>query len=180
MNDDEGDDCGHADEVDQPRTLKAVEQRRQLGELYRLPHRPAGQHLHDDHQDDAGIEQSLHGIVPRYVLMREAEAQRLADLGKDFARANRKELAAEAAREESISNVDQPVHHQDPHGEEMPLQRTLRLASDRDPLRKMQPAEQHFVIVDLPSAADHEDHRKRVDPVHDAHRQGMQPPAAFG
>jgi hypothetical protein len=56
----------------------------------------------------------------------------------------------------------------------MPLQCALRLAADRDPVRKMQPAEQDFVVINFPSAADHDDHRKRVDPMHDAHRQWMQ------
>ena len=38
-------------------------------------------------------------------------------------------------------------------------------------LGKVQPAEQDLVVVDLPAARDHDDHRDGIGPVHDAERQ---------
>src|SRR5204862_4472808 len=68
---------------------------------------------------------------------------------------------------DSVEEIGQSVDHQNPHGEEMPLQRALRLAADRDPFGKMQPAEHHFVVVNFPSAADHDEHGNGVGPMHD-------------
>ena len=57
----------------------------------------------------------------------------------------------------------------------MPLQAVLRPFADHDHIGEMQPAKDHIVVVDLPSAADHDENGERVDPMHDAHRQRMQP-----
>jgi hypothetical protein len=40
----------------------------------------------------------------------------------------------------------------------------------------MKPAEQHVVVVDPPAAADHDEYRQRVDPMHDAKWERMQLP----
>jgi len=52
--------------------------------------------------------------------------------------------------------------------------RALCLAAERDPVGEMQPPEEHLVVVDLPAAADHDDHGDGVGPVHHPQRQGMQ------
>ena len=49
----------------------------------------------------------------------------------------------------------------------------VALAADGDRIRKMQPAEQHLVVIDLPAAADHDEHRDGIDPVHDPDWQWM-------
>jgi len=55
------------------------------------------------------------------------------------------------------------------------LQSVLRPFADDDGIGKAQKAEQDVVVVDLPTAADHDEDRERIDPMHDAHRQWMQP-----
>ena len=40
----------------------------------------------------------------------------------------------------------------------------------------MQPAKNYVVVIDPPAAADHDENRQRVDPMHDPHRQRMQLP----
>ena len=161
--------------MDEARGLEAAEQRGQFGKLHRLPDREAGEHLNDADQDDADVEHALHGVVAGQIVVLEAEAQRVANIGEQRARVDRKQHAAEAAGREAVDDVGQPVERQDPHAEEMPLQRALRLAADGHPIGKMQPAEHHLVLVDLPAAADHDEHGQRVGPMHDAERQRMQP-----
>src|SRR5665213_1428590 len=63
MNHQEGDDRRHADEVDVTRDIIAAEQRRQVLQLHRLPHRKPRQHDDDADHDDPGIEQLLHVVV---------------------------------------------------------------------------------------------------------------------
>jgi hypothetical protein len=53
----------------------------------------------------------------------------------------------------------------------MPLQAMLGKFSNGDAFRKMQPPENNVVIVDLPAAADHNDHRDGINPMHDPDRQ---------
>ena len=56
----------------------------------------------------------------------------------------------------------------------MPLQPVLRPFADHDGIGKPQKAEQNVVVVDLPAAADHDEDRERIDPMHDPQRQRMQ------
>ena len=46
--------------------------------------------------------------------------------------------------------------------------------ADTATLAKLLLDKQHLVVVNLPAAADQDDHRQRVDPMHDAHRQRVQ------
>src|SRR5262249_44334529 len=57
----------------------------------------------------------------------------------------------------------------------MPLQPVLRPFADHAGIGKTQKAEQNVVVVDLPAAADHDEDRQRIDPMHDAHRHWMEP-----
>ena len=79
------DDRGHAQEVDEACALEVVEQNSELGELHGLPHHQTREHLHDADQDDADVEEALHGVVAGQVLMTEPQRQRCADLGDDLA-----------------------------------------------------------------------------------------------
>src|SRR5688572_25376048 len=97
MNHEEADDQRHADEMHDARALETTEQYGKLGELHRLPHRKSRQHLYDDDDDDSGIEQLLHGVVARDVVMRELEAQRIAHIRDQLAWPDRQQLAAEPA-----------------------------------------------------------------------------------
>src|SRR6266702_6900156 len=73
VDDEEGADRGHAEEMDVARGRIVAEQRDEIIELHRLPYRQARQHdEHADH-DDAGIEHPLHGIVDAEVIMAELE-----------------------------------------------------------------------------------------------------------
>jgi hypothetical protein len=105
-----------------------------------------------------------------------AQVQGVADVGDEIAQPDRQQHAAEAAGGEAVGHIADPVEDQDPHAEEMPLQPVLRPRAGRDRIRKTEPAEQHVVVIDLPSARDHDEHRDRVGPMHDPDRQRMQPP----
>src|SRR5579871_1665777 len=105
--------------------------------------------------------------------MRQAKPQRVLDGGDQVAEAEGKQHAPEPARDQAVAHIADPVERQNPHAEKMPLQAMLGPLSDGDGFRKMKPAEKDFVIVDLPAAADHDDHRNGVDPVHDPDRQWM-------
>src|SRR4051794_25252244 len=98
----------------------------------------------------------------------------VAQVGNDRAWPNRQKLAPKPAAEKSVAEIEEAVEHQNPHRKEMPLQGVLGPDPDHHPLRKMQPAEQYFVVVDFPAAADQDDNGCRVDPMHDAQRQRMQ------
>src|SRR3974390_1539869 len=173
MNHDEQADRGHADEVGEAGTLEIVEERNQVRELHRLPDRKTGDDLHDDDENDADIEQLLHGIVMREVGVLQAECQSLDHLGDHFARADRPQHPQETAGEQSIDEIDEAVEDEHPHGEEVPLQRMLRPDAEHDRLREMQYAEQDLVIVDLPSAHDQGDHRDGIGPMGEADDGGM-------
>ena len=173
-------DRGHAEEMHQAGALEVVEQRRQLRELHRLPDDETRDHLQNADQDDADIERALHGVVAGEIVVREVETQGVAHGGNELAQADRQQHAAKAAADEPVDQIGNSVDRQDPHPEKMPLQRALRLAADGDPVREMQPAEQHLIVIDLPPAADHDDHGDGVGPMHDAQRQRMQPQAMPG
>src|SRR6267378_146719 len=59
------------------RGLKAAKQRDQPGELYRLPDSHSGNHLGDAGKNDDDVEQLLHRVVDRDVLVRDLEVQRV-------------------------------------------------------------------------------------------------------
>ena len=174
VNDEEQHDRRHAEEMNEARGLEAAEQRGQFGELHRLPDHQAGKHLNDADQDDADIEHALHGVVAGEIVVLQVKSQRIADIGDQRARIDRQQHAPETSGRQSIADVEQAVDRENPHAEEMPLQRALRLAADGHPIGKMQPPEQHLVFIDLPPAADHDEHGERVGPMHDAQRQGME------
>jgi len=124
--------------------------------------------LEDADRDDAGVEQFLHRVVMRQVVVPEVKAERRTQFGNHLRHAERQQHPPETAGRQPIRQIGQTVEDENPHPQEVPLQRALRLAAQRDLLGEVQPAEQDLVIVDLPAAADHDDHRQRVDPVHDA------------
>src|SRR4051794_10601750 len=155
------------------RVLKAVKQLGQLRKLDRLPDHPARDHLDDNHDNNAGVEQFLHGVVVPNVIMLEPEMDRVAQVGNNRAWPDRQKFAAKPTGEKSVAEIKQAIEHQKPHGKEMPLQSVLGPDSDHHPFGKMQPAEQNFVVVDFPAAADQNDYRYRIDPMHDAQRERM-------
>src|ERR1041384_5545406 len=159
MHDQEPDNRRHAEEMDKPRDLKVVKQKRQLRELDRLPDRQARHHDHNALQNDADIEDLLDRVVVREVIVIETKSQRVADSCDDLGWFDRKKLFAKASSYKSIDQIDQTVDCKNPHAEEMPLQAVLRPLAKRDCLGEMQPAEDHFVVVDLPSTRDHDQHR---------------------
>ena len=112
--------------------------------------------------------------------MGEAQPQRVANVGEDFARSYWKKLTSKAATNDTVNQVGQPVDREDPHRKKVPLQRALCFSPDGDPLGKMQPAEKNLVIVDFEAAADHDHYGEGVYPMHDAHRQRMQPASITG
>ena len=112
--------------------------------------------------------------------MRETKPQRVADRRHEFTHRDRKQLSAEAAGRQSVSQIGQPVEHENPHAEEMPLQPVLRPFADDEAVGKMQQAEDHVVVIDLPAAADHDEYRHRIDPMHDAKRQRVEAAAGHG
>src|ERR1700680_5149329 len=161
MHDQERDDRRHADKVDVTRDVIAAEQRGQILQLHRLPDRKHRQH------DHAGIEQLLHVIVSAEVVMRELEGQRRLHIRDHAVRGDRQQFLAEAAGGNTQREIDQALDHQEPHRREMPEQRAAEPATQRDRVRKAE-TEQRRSVVDLPSRHDHQDHRHRIDPVHNA------------
>ena len=125
-------------------------------------------------RNDADIQQPLHRVVERQIIMLEIQMKCVVDVGDSSAQPYRIQHAPETARLHSVDEIDQAIEHQDPHGEEMPLQGAFVLAADRDPIGEVKSAEQDLVVVNLPAAADHDDHRNGIGPMHDAHRQRMQ------
>ncbi len=174
MHKEERHDGGHAEEMNESCGLEAAKKSSQFGELHGLPNHQAGEHLSDADQNDADIEHALHGIVAGEIIMLQVKSQRVTDIGDQRARIDRQQHAPKASGRETIADVKDPVDRKNPHAEKMPLQRALRLAADGHPVGKMQPSEQHFVFIDLPPAADHDEHGERVGPMHDAQRQGME------
>src|SRR3954465_12500405 len=166
MHDQEYDNGGPAEEVHQTSTLETIKQGRQFRELHRLPDEKPGHHLNDAEGDDAGIEQPLHCVVDRQVIVLEVEMQCVVDVGDELAQPYRIQHAAETARNDSIDEIDQAIEREDPHAEEVPLQGPLLLAADGDPIGKVQAPEQNLVVVDLPAAADHDDHGNGIGPMH--------------
>src|SRR5215831_12285760 len=61
------DDRAHCDKVHIAGEIVAAEQRGQFLKLHRLPDRQAGQHDDNAAQNDAGVEQLLHGVVVREI-----------------------------------------------------------------------------------------------------------------
>jgi hypothetical protein len=49
----------------------------------------------------------------------------------------------------------------------------LRPLSDHDAVGETQETKNDIVVINLPSAADHDENSDGVDPVHDSHRRGM-------
>src|SRR5262249_60663877 len=58
--------------------------------------------------------------------------------------------------------------------EDLALQHLTRPCDDHDGIGESKKCEQNAVVVNLPAAADHDENRQRIDPVHDAQRQWMQ------
>jgi hypothetical protein len=57
----------------------------------------------------------------------------------------------------------------------VPLQPVLRPGPERNSIGKTQPTENDIVVVNLPSAHDHDDHGDCIDPMHYPNWQRMQP-----
>ena len=131
-------------------------------------------HGQDAGREHADIEQLLHCVVLGGIVMGEVQPHCILDGGDELAPADREQHASEAPGGEAISEIGEPIYRQDPHAEEMPLQAMLGPVADGDGVGKMQPAEDHLVIVDFPAAADHHDHGRRIDPMHDTDRQRME------
>ena len=55
--------------------------------------------------------------------MAEMQAHGVADGGDDLARTDRQQHAAQAAGDDAVGQIGEPVDDHDPHAEEMPLQR---------------------------------------------------------
>ena len=88
MHDEEQHDRSHAEKMHEPCGLEIVEQRRQLGELHRLPDRETGQNDDDADQNDADIEQLLDSVVAGEVIVLETQGHSIADRSQS-ARARR-------------------------------------------------------------------------------------------
>ena len=174
MDHEKADDRRHAEEMHEPDGLEAAEQRRQLGELHRFPQRQPGDHDEDADRHNAEIENLLHGVVMRQILVREAKAQRVADGRHDLAQRQRKQLLPKPSGGDAIGEIGEPVDDEYPHAEKVPLQPVLRPLADHDGVREMQKAEEDVVVVDLPAAADHDENGDRIGPMHDADRQRVQ------
>ncbi|MFZ0352386.1 MAG: hypothetical protein WAM12_01815, partial [Pseudolabrys sp.] len=74
----------------------------------------------------------------------------------------------------AIADIGDSIEHENPHAQEMPLQTVLRPHPNCEILGEMQPAENDFVIVYFPAAADHDENGNRIDPMHEPQRKRMQ------
>ena len=157
-----------------PGVLEAAEQGEQLGKLDGFPDREARDHDHHAGREHPDVEKLLHGVVLGRVVMGEPETQRVFDRGDELIPPDRQQHAAEPAGYKSVRKIADAVDQQHPHPKKVPLEAVLGPMADSEHIGKMQPAEQHLVVVDFPSAADHHEHRRRIGPMHEADGQGMQ------
>jgi hypothetical protein len=154
--------------VDISRGIVTAEKVGQPLQLHRFPDRQPRQHDGHAGNQDADIEELLHRVVSRQILMREPATERGEKIAQHVRRPNRDELAAEPTRSKAEDQINEAVEHQDPHRREMPEQRAAEPAAERDVPREGE-AEQRRRVVDLPARADHDQHRQRIDPVCHAH-----------
>ena len=75
-------------------------------------------------------ENLLHGVVVGQVVVAELETQRVADGRQDLRYRDRKQLAPKAAGRDAVGEIGEPVEHENPHAEEVPLQSVLRPFAD--------------------------------------------------
>src|SRR5258705_6925769 len=76
------------------------------------------------------------------------------------------------SRQQAVDDVDQPVQREQPHRREMPLESPGKPPAKRDCARKAERKKRRSVI-DLPAACHHDEDGEDVDPVSDAHDEGM-------
>src|SRR5262245_33019826 len=105
----EPDDRNHCEEMQVACCVISAEQSCKFLELDRLPDRQAGKHDDDAGQDHAGIEQFLHGVVAREIVMRELERQGGSQVCNQVGGTNWKKLAAEASRHDAEGDIDDAV-----------------------------------------------------------------------
>ncbi len=158
----------HRQKVNHARAFVAAENGRDLLQLNRFPDREARENQHEAAQDDREVGGALRGVVDGEVLVRQLSAQRLQHVMEYRARRDRQELPPEMAGNDTVSHVDDAVQNQQPHGGEMPLQCARKPAAEGELARNPERKERRR-IVDAPAARHHDEDRKRVDPVRNAH-----------
>jgi len=80
----------------------------------------------------------------------EAAACRGEEIAPYLARPDREKLAAETPGQDAECDIDDAVDHEQPHGREVPQQRTGKPIAERDLVRKSK-TEQRRGIVNLPA-----------------------------
>jgi hypothetical protein len=158
----------HREKVHDTCAFITAEKRGQLLHLHRLPDREAGQYQHQRAQDDREIGRPLRGVVHGQILVREPAAQRFPHVLEYRARRERQELPPEVTRDDAVGHVDDAVQHQQPQGGKVPLQGTRKPAAEGE-LAGNPEREEGRRVVDAPAARHHDEDRKHVDPVRDAH-----------
>ena len=171
MDQQKGHDSGHAQEMHQPGGLEAAEQNREFRELHRLPQRQTRDHDEDPDQHDTDIKNFLNRVVVRQIIMAQTKSQRVADGRENLAHRYGEQLLSKTSGCDAIGQITKPIDDKDPHSREMPLQSILRPPTDHDAVRKVQPAEDHIIVVKFSSAADHDENGDRIDPMHNTRGQ---------
>jgi hypothetical protein len=162
---------GHGEKMHPARAFVAAHQRRQFLELHRLPDRQAGQDKRNSKQDDHEVGGLLQWVIEPQ-LMGDPAMQQIGEFMQDRVQGEGEETAPVVAGEDTIQHIGQAVDDQQPHRGEVPLQRSREPAAQSQVGRKGK-GEQRRGVVDAPAAEDHDEYRNDVNPVADAHNQGM-------
>ena len=136
-------------------------------ELDRFPDGEAGQHGASAEKQDDDVEKLLNGIVDAG-LMSQTEFQRGDEVPYDLTWGQRQQGAAEVAGEQTVSEVEEAVGDQEPHGGEVDGYGAGKPAAQGGPAWEGE-GEDRRGIVDLPPAHDHTGHGEGVHPMREAH-----------
>ena len=118
----------------------------------------------------------MHVVVLTRVAMRKLAFKRLQQVVQHATRREGKELAGEPTAGDVERQVQKTVEHQQPHGREMPLQRTAQPTTEGDDGWYGKGKDRRCVI-DTPAAHHHDHHGQGIEPVRDAHPQRMNGPS---
>src|SRR5271169_6713592 len=108
MDDEEGNNRRHAEEMHDPGELVSTEEPSQLLQLHGLPDAQAGQDRDEDGRQHAPVEDLLHRVILAQPMI-EPEAQGGEQVAREGAWADRQEVAAEMAGSDADDEIGKEI-----------------------------------------------------------------------
>src|ERR1700746_1508195 len=105
--------------MDVARHRIVAEQRGEPAKLHRLPDGKSGDDGEANHDDDAGVEQALHGVVMAESVA-ELETERSAYIAAHVFETNRPNVPTKMPGQDRVAQISDAVSEQHPHRAEMP------------------------------------------------------------